>query len=60
MERLQINHKKDTDTVFVSFYDGSISGTIEITAEQADAIGDVGRMALASKQAKEEQRATQG
>jgi len=52
MERVQIYHKKDSDTVLVAFFDGAISGTIEISAEQADSIGDVGRMALASKEEK--------
>lgn len=52
MERLQIHHKKDTDTVFISFYNGSVSGTIEISAEQAQQIGAVGDMAAASKEAK--------
>lgn len=44
-EKLTVNHVKDRNTVFVFFYDGNLSGTIEITPEQAIAIGDVGEMA---------------
>lgn len=44
-ERLTVNHVKDRNTVFVCVYDGNLSGTLEITPEQAIAIGDVGEMA---------------
>lgn len=44
-ERLSANHVKQRNTVFVYFYDGNLSGSIEITPEQAIAIGQVGEMA---------------
>lgn len=45
MDRLTVNHIKERNSVFVCFYDGNISGSIEISPEHAMAIGDVGNMA---------------
>jgi hypothetical protein len=53
-ERLTVNHSKDRNMVFVSFYDGNLSGTLEITPEQAIAIGDVGNMAKVYREGMEE------
>jgi hypothetical protein len=44
-ERLTVHHNKERHSVFVCFYDGNLSGTMEITPEQAIAIGDYGNMA---------------
>jgi hypothetical protein len=50
-ERMTVNHIKHRDTVFVCFYDGCLSGTMELTPEQAIAIGEYGNMAKAYREA---------
>lgn len=52
MKRLQVHHNKENDTVFVSWYEDKVSGTLELTAEEAEAIGAVGTMAKLSKEQK--------
>lgn len=44
-EKVTVNHVKDRNTVFIAFYDVNVSGTLELTPEQAIAIGQVGKMA---------------
>lgn len=51
-ERVNVVHNKNGDTVFVSFYDGSVSGTVELSPEQAISIGQVDEMAKASRNEK--------
>lgn len=53
-ERLTVNHIKERNSVFVCFYDGNLSGSMEITPEQAMAIGDVGNMAKVYREEMEE------
>jgi hypothetical protein len=55
MDRLTVNHSKERNSVFVSFYDGNISGSIEISPEHAIAIGDVGSMAKVYREEMEKQ-----
>lgn len=47
LDRLNVNLDHANRRVFVSWYTGAASGTITLTAEQACAIGDVGKMLLA-------------
>lgn len=44
-EKMTVHHNKERDAVFICFYDGVLSGTLEITPEQAIAIGEYGEMA---------------
>jgi hypothetical protein len=53
-ERLGVNHSKDRNSVFISFYDGVLSGTLEITPEQAINIGLMGKMAQTYREQMEE------
>lgn len=55
MDRLTVNHSKEHNSVFVCFYDGNISGSIEISPEYAIAIGDVGNMAKVYREEMEKQ-----
>lgn len=58
---MTVNHIKERNSVFVCFYDGNLSGSIEITPEQAIAIGDYGNMArVYREEMKEEQGEPRG
>lgn len=57
MERLKVVHDNEDDTVWIAWIDEKTSGTMTLTAEEAAAIGDVGRMAQASR--KEKNRAAE-
>jgi hypothetical protein len=52
MERLQVVHDKKDDTVWIAWIDEKTSGTMTLTAEEAQSIGSVGKMAAAAKEAK--------
>jgi hypothetical protein len=58
-ERMTVNHIKDRDAVFICFYDGCLSGSLEITPEQAIAIGDYGNMAKVYREEMEKLVASQ-
>lgn len=53
-ERMTVNHVKERHSVFVCLYDGVLSGTLEITPEQAIAIGEYGQMAKVYREEMEE------
>lgn len=57
MERLQVVHDKNNDTVWIAWIDEKTSGTMTLTPEEAESIGAVGTMA---KVTREQKNASQG